>query len=107
LSPNEPFKDVLDRALTITLGRTIITTLTTLLTVWAIFFFTKGSMKDFALALMIGMTSGVYSTIYVASAFVYWWDGLRIKRQKKFQGRPTATTKIAPPKGELGADAKA
>ena len=108
LTPNDSFKDVLDRALTITLGRTIITTLTTLLTVWAIFFFTKGSMKDFALALMVGMTSGVYSTIYVASAFVYWWDNLRTKKQRKFQGRPAApAAKGAVTKAELGTDGNA
>ena len=108
LAPNDSFRDVLDRALTITLGRTIITTLTTLLAVWAIFFFTKGSMKDFALALMVGMTSGVYSTIYVASAFVYWWDNLRTKKQRKFQGRTAApASKAAAPKGELGTDGNA
>jgi preprotein translocase subunit SecF len=83
LRPNDSFKSVLDVALSLTLGRTIITTLTTLLAVLALFFFTTGTMRDFSLALFIGMTSGVYSTIYVASAFVQWWTYMKNKRAKK------------------------
>jgi preprotein translocase subunit SecF len=59
LHPSERFVDVLDTALTLTLGRSIITTLTTMLAVLALFFFTTGSIKDFSLALLVGMTSGV------------------------------------------------
>ncbi len=64
------FKDVLDISQTEILGRTIITTLTTLLAVFALYFFTEGSMKEFALALIVGMLSGVYSTIFIASSFI-------------------------------------
>ncbi|MDX9827408.1 MAG: protein translocase subunit SecF [Spirochaetia bacterium] len=73
LRPNDKFIDVIDSALTMTLGRTIITTVTTMLAVLSLFFFTTGSMKDFALALFVGMVSGTYSTIYIASGFVAWW----------------------------------
>lgn len=79
LRPTDAFLDVIDTALSVTLGRTIITTATTMLTVLALFFFTTGSMKDFALALLVGMVSGTYSTIYIASGFVAWWE----KRKKK------------------------
>ncbi len=64
------FKDVLDISQTEILGRTIITTVTTLLAVFALYFFTEGSMKEFALALIVGMLSGVYSTIFIASSFI-------------------------------------
>ena len=64
------FKDILDISQTEILGRTIITTVTTLLAVFALYFFTDGTMKEFALALIIGMTSGVYSTIFIASSFI-------------------------------------
>jgi preprotein translocase subunit SecF len=74
LRPNDKLVDVINSALTVTLGRTIITTATTMLTVLALFFFTTGSMKDFALALFVGMVSGTYSTIYIASGFIYWWE---------------------------------
>lgn len=74
LFPDEKFVNVLDRSLSETLGRTIITTVTTMLAVLSLFIFTTGSMKDFALALMVGMVSGVYSTIFIASGFVNFWD---------------------------------
>lgn len=82
LQPNEKFMDVVNYSLTLTLGRTIITTATTMLTVLALFFFTTGSMKDFALALFVGMVSGTYSTIYIASGFVAWWY-TRNKKKKE------------------------
>lgn len=78
--PTDKFRDVLDYALSITLGRTIITTVATMLTVLALFFFTSGSIKDFALALFVGMVSGTYSTIFIASGFVEWWETSSSKR---------------------------
>ena len=70
LYPEMKMTDVLNLAQTEILGRTIITTTVTMLSVFSLFFFTTGDMKDFALALLVGMSSGVYSTIYIASAFV-------------------------------------
>jgi preprotein translocase subunit SecF len=72
--PEHTFENVLNRSISETLGRTIITTVTTMLAVLALFIFTTGSMKDFALALLVGMTSGVYSTIFIAGSFVYLWE---------------------------------
>lgn len=69
-NPNMPIRGVLDLAQTEVLGRTIITTVTTMLAVLSLFIFTSGDMKDFALALLVGMVSGCYSTIYIASAFI-------------------------------------
>ncbi|MHB9293432.1 putative preprotein translocase subunit SecF [Hollandina sp. SP2] len=90
--PNVPFEEVLNRALTETLSRTIITTLTTMLAVLSLFIFTTGSMKDFALALLVGMISGVYSTIFIASGFVNLWT-IHVKKQtkKKLVGVPVAS----------------
>lgn len=64
------FSELLDISLSETLSRSLITTFTTLLAVLSLFVFTTGSMKDFALALIVGMISGVYSTIYISSAFI-------------------------------------
>jgi preprotein translocase subunit SecF len=80
---NDSFVDVLNRAISETLSRTVITTLTTMLAVVSLFIFTSGSMKDFALALLVGMTSGVYSTIFIASGFVYLWESRARKRENK------------------------
>ena len=68
--PSISFKERLDISLSETLSRTILTTLTTLLAVVSLYVFTTGSMKDFALALIVGMLSGTYSTVFIASAFI-------------------------------------
>lgn len=92
LRPADKFADVLNSALTHTLGRTIITTVTTMLAVLALFFFTTGNIKDFALALLVGMTSGAYSTIFIASAFVLFW---KQRREKKEHSPNTASAASA------------
>jgi len=83
VNPDNSFKDIIDISLTGILGRTIITTASTMLAVMALFIFTTGSMKDFALALLVGMTSGVYTTLFIVSGFVNFWQNQKIKREKK------------------------
>jgi preprotein translocase subunit SecF len=94
--PDEAFVDVLNRSLTDTLSRTIITTVTTVLAVLSLFIFTTGSMKDFALALLVGLTSGVYTTTFIASGFVSFWDKNKVKRAKQ----KLAAAAIAPVGGK-------
>jgi preprotein translocase subunit SecF len=81
--PDEKLVDILDRSLTETLSRTVITTMTTMLAVLSLFIFTTGSMKDFALCLIVGMVSGVYSTIFIASGLVNFWNVQVMKRSRK------------------------
>jgi preprotein translocase subunit SecF len=81
--PDDRFVNILDRALSETLSRTIITTVTTMLAVLSLYIFTTGSMKDFALALLVGMVSGVYSTIFIASGFANFWEVTVKKRRAK------------------------
>jgi preprotein translocase subunit SecF len=81
--PEDDFVYILDRALSETLSRTIITTVTTMLAVLSLYIFTTGSMRDFALALLVGMVSGVYSTIFIASGFTNLWEKTMSKRQRK------------------------
>ncbi len=64
------FVDIINLSQTESLSRTIITTATTMLAVVSLYIFTSGSMKDFAFALLVGMVSGVYSTIFISSAFI-------------------------------------
>ncbi|MDR1218687.1 MAG: protein translocase subunit SecF [Treponema sp.] len=95
LYPEDAFVDVLDRSITETLGRTIITTLTTMLAVLSLYIFTTGSMKDFALALLIGMVSGVYSTIFIACGFVNFWDIAAKKNGRKRQAKSAVAAATA------------
>jgi preprotein translocase subunit SecF len=81
--PEHSFIDVLNISLTNVLARTIITTLTTMLVVMSLYIFTTGSMKDFALALMVGLVSGVYTSLFIACGFVNFCEDLKIKREKK------------------------
>jgi preprotein translocase subunit SecF len=78
--PNDSFELVLNRSITETLSRTFITTLTTMLAVLCLYIFTTGSMKDFALALLVGLVAGVYSTIFIANGCVYLWE-TKLKRK--------------------------
>ncbi|MDR3124150.1 MAG: protein translocase subunit SecF [Treponema sp.] len=93
--PDEKLVRILDRSLTETLSRTIITTMTTMLAVLSLYIFTTGSMKDFALCLIIGMVSGVYSTIFIASGLVNVWNVLAMKQsRKKFPAAAPLVTKF-------------
>lgn len=64
------FTDIIDQAITDTLSRSIITTATTLFAVLALFIFTSGSVKNFALALVVGLLSGCYSSMCISGAFI-------------------------------------
>lgn len=59
--------DVINLSLTQTLGRTLVTSLTTLLVLFALFFFGGELIRGFAIALIIGIVIGTYSSIYVAA----------------------------------------
>ncbi len=64
------FNEILDQSLTDTLSRSIITTVTTFFAVLSLYIFTTGSIKDFALALIVGLISGCYSSIFISSGFI-------------------------------------
>lgn len=64
------FNDILNKALSDTFTRSVLTTVTTLFAVLSLFIFTTGSIKDFSLALIVGLISGMYSSIFISSAFI-------------------------------------
>ena len=71
MMPNvKSFNEILNQSLTDTLTRSILTTVTTLFAVVSMFVFTTGSIKDFSLALIVGLISGMYSSIFISSAFI-------------------------------------
>ncbi|MBE9175515.1 protein translocase subunit SecF [Synechocystis salina LEGE 06155] len=72
-----------DDAVNQTLTRSINTSLTTSLPLVAIFLFGGDSLKFFALALLIGFTSGVYSSIFIATTLWAWWRKRRSPRSPK------------------------
>ena len=78
-NPSRPIVEVVDDAVNQTLARSINTTLTTLLSLVAIFLFGGETLKNFALALILGFLAGAYSSIFIASTLLAWW---RERRQK-------------------------
>jgi SecD/SecF fusion protein len=67
------FKDVINQALNQTLSRTLITSGTVFLATLSLYFFGGGAINDFAFTFLIGIITGTYSSIYIASALVLWW----------------------------------
>ena len=78
---NKKYSVVVDNALSSTLGRTINTSLTTLLVMLAIFFFGGDSIKGFMFALIVGVVVGTYSSLFVATPIMY--DASKKKEEKK------------------------
>jgi preprotein translocase SecF subunit len=69
----EPFADIVNHSILQTFGRSIMTSLTVVLTLLALLLFGGAAISDFVLALLIGIISGTYSSIFVASPLLVDW----------------------------------
>jgi len=67
------FATIVNVSLWETIRRSLATTFITLLPVAALFFFGGSTLKDFAFALLIGVTSGAYSSIFIAAPILATW----------------------------------
>ncbi|MBI3631596.1 MAG: protein translocase subunit SecF [Candidatus Staskawiczbacteria bacterium] len=67
------FEETVNWSLNQTIGRSISTVFSTLLALLSIFFFGGETLKYFSLALIIGITSGAYSSIFIASPLLVSW----------------------------------
>jgi len=66
------FREIINQALNQTLSRTLITSGTVFLATTALYLFGGGVINDFAFTFLIGILTGTYSSIYIASALVLW-----------------------------------
>jgi preprotein translocase subunit SecF len=64
-------RELLNTSISQVISRTLITSLTTLIVVVALFNFSTGSLHDFAFALIVGLISGTYSSIYIAGGYMF------------------------------------
>lgn len=80
-----PFSTVVNTSITQSLSRTLITSVTTMLAVLAIYIFATGTIQDFALNLMVGIVVGTYSSIFIASPTLLGWHRRQRARSKKKQ----------------------
>ena len=74
LNPGEPLNPVINFSIMQTLARSVITSLTVVFTLLALYLFGGYSVRNFALALIIGIVSGTYSSIFNASQIVSLWQ---------------------------------
>jgi SecD/SecF fusion protein len=72
------FKEICNNAMNVSLARTTITQGTALATMLIMYFWGGRSLQPFALTLIIGGIVGTYSSDFLATPFVYWWN----KREK-------------------------
>ncbi len=76
----QSLSEVVDLSLTQTLARSVNTSLTVFLTLLALFLLGAPSMRSFILALLIGVSSGTYSSIFNASMLLVSWQNLKRRR---------------------------
>lgn len=87
------FADLINLSVSETLSRTILTSGATMLSVLAFFIWGTGVIKDFALAMVVGIVAGTYSSIYVAAPLTEWID-----RQMANRAKPKTRALITPAK---------
>ncbi|MCK9274548.1 MAG: protein translocase subunit SecF [Syntrophales bacterium] len=75
--------EVVNGSINQTLSRTLLTSLTTLLVVAALFFLGGAVIHDFAFALLVGIIVGTYSSVFVASPLILAWERIRPTKPKK------------------------
>jgi SecD/SecF fusion protein len=73
LNPTGSLRDIINRSLNLTLSRTIITGGTTFLSAVTLLAITGGDVNDIAFTLLIGIITGTFSSLYIASPVFYWW----------------------------------
>jgi len=73
----EPMTTIVNKSINETLSRTILTSMTTLVVVIALFVLGGGIIHDFSFALLVGVLIGTYSSIYVASPILLAWQARR------------------------------
>ena len=76
------FVGTVNRSINEVLSRTIMTSLSTLVVVLALYLFGGEVLHDFSLALLIGIVVGTYSSVFVASPIVVEWEAKSPKRFK-------------------------
>jgi SecD/SecF fusion protein len=69
--------EIMNSSINQTLSRTILTSTVTLIPILCLFFFGGAVLRDFSLAIIIGVIVGTYSSIFIASPIVLWWTRAR------------------------------
>ncbi len=76
----DSMRDVINKSVNQTLGRTVITAGTALLTSLALFFFGGEVLHGFAFTMIVGIITGTYSSVFIAAAMVSFWRARSVTR---------------------------
>jgi len=77
----ETLAETANKALNQTMARSINTSLCTLITILALFIFGAESIRWFVFALLVGITAGTYSSIFIASPLLVWWTNWEARKK--------------------------
>ena len=82
--PRAAFSQILNRSMSEVLMRSLATSLSTLLPILALLFFGGETLKDFAFALAVGVVSGAYSSVFIATpVLMHWKEGEPVWRKRR------------------------
>jgi SecD/SecF fusion protein len=92
-------EEIMNSSINQTLSRTILTSTVTLIPILCLFFFGGPVLRDFSLAIIVGVVVGTYSSIFIASPIVLWWTRARGKStstlRREVTQKPTAANPLA------------
>ncbi|MEY2543394.1 MAG: SecD/SecF fusion protein, partial [Verrucomicrobiota bacterium] len=92
-------EEIMNSSINQTLSRTILTSTVTLIPILCLFFFGGAVLRDFSLAIIVGVVVGTYSSIFIASPIVLWWTRARGKStstlRREVTQKPTAANPLA------------
>ncbi|MBW4062235.1 protein translocase subunit SecF [Candidatus Saccharibacteria bacterium] len=84
------FEEIVNTSILETLARSLNTSLTVILTLLALFLFGGQSIRMFVLALLLGIASGTYSSIFNASPLLVTWHNYKLRRHERQLRKPKA-----------------
>jgi SecD/SecF fusion protein len=92
-------EEIMNSSINQTLSRTILTSTVTLIPILCLFFFGGAVLRDFSLAIIVGVVVGTYSSIFIASPIVLWWTRARGEStstlRKEITQKPAAANPLA------------
>ena len=96
LIKDKKFMEIINISITQSLRRTLITSLTTFIAVLFIFLIGTGTIKTFALSLIVGIIVGTYSSIFIAFTILLGWHDAEVKKAKALTSSNSKETISAP-----------
>ncbi len=88
-------EQIMNDSINQTLSRTILTSTVTLIPILCLFFFGGAVLRDFALAIIVGVVVGTYSSIFIAAPIVLWWTRARGRSTSSLRREVTEKTTTA------------